>query len=226
MMRAKLCGIRSKRDLEIAIASGTDAIGLICGITHVSEDALSPDDARRLARLTPPFVSTVLVTHLLDATEIIDLADYVAADTIQVHGPVTTDTLASVSARARGRRIIKAVHVLGPEAKDQALQLAELCDAILVDSRTRDRLGGTGRTHDWTISRQVSDALRERNHPLILAGGLRPDNVAEAVRAVQPFAVDVNSGVDDENGDKIADRCAAFVSRAREALAKPVAPSP
>ena len=224
-MRAKLCGIRSSRDLEIAVASGTDAVGLICGITHVSEDALSPDDARRLARLAPPFVSTVLVTHLLDATEIIALADHVATDTIQVHGSVTPETLATVSARASGRRIIKAVHVLGPEAKDQALELAELCDAILVDSRTRDRLGGTGRTHDWTISRQISDALRERSHPLILAGGLRPDNVADAVRAVRPYAVDVNSGVDDEDGDKAADLCNAFVSGAREASAKPVGPA-
>lgn len=221
VVRAKLCGIRSDRDLEIAVQAGADAVGLICGITHISEDVLTPDQARDLARRTPPFVSTVLVTHLEDATEILALADHIGADTIQVHGLVTTDTLAAVFERAQGRRVMRAVHVVGAEAVEHALEIADLCHAVLLDSRTSDRLGGTGRTHDWSISRQAVDTLRDRGRPVILAGGLSPENVANAVRAVHPFAVDVNSGVEDAEGDKVPERCAAFVSRAREAVAHP-----
>jgi phosphoribosylanthranilate isomerase len=220
LVRAKVCGIRSDLDLEIAVRAGADAIGLICGTTHLSEDALTPDHARLLAKRTPPPVSTVLVTHLEDAGEILDLAAHVGVDTIQIHGLVTHETVLEVFERAGGRRIVKAVHVLGPAAVDETLQLADACDAILLDSRTTERLGGTGRTHDWSISRQVVDALRDRRRPVILAGGLRPDNVGDAVRAVRPFAVDVNSGVEDAHGDKALERCAAFVSSARDALAQ------
>jgi phosphoribosylanthranilate isomerase len=166
----------------------------------------------------PPFVSAVLVTHGQDAEEILGLAAHVAADTIQVHGLVTIDTLARVFERAQGRRIVRTVHVLGSDAVDRALEIADVCDAVLLDSRTSDRLGGTGRTHDWSISRRVTDVLRGHGRAVILAGGLCPENVGDAVRAVRPFAVDVNSGVEDSRGDKVPERCGAFVSVARDAL--------
>ena len=219
-VRVKVCGLRSDRDLDVVVRSGADAVGLICGVTHVTEDELTADQARRLARRTPPLVSTVLVTHLVDAGEIVRLADFVGADVIQIHGLVSVETVSRVMERAGGRRIIKAVHVLGPSAVDDALGFVDVCDAVLLDSRTADRLGGTGRTHDWSISRQVADALRPLGRPVILAGGLRPDNVADAVCAVRPFAVDVNSGVEDANGDKLLEHCQVFVSRARDALAQ------
>jgi phosphoribosylanthranilate isomerase len=200
------------------VQSGADAIGLICGVTHITEDELTADQARRLARRTPPFVSTVLVTHLEDAGEIVRLADHIGVDIVQIHGLVTHETVSKVMELAGGRRIIKAVHVLGPSAVDEAVGFMDICDAVVLDSRTGDRLGGTGRTHDWSISRKVADALRERGRPVILAGGLRPDNVGDAVRAVRPFGVDVNSGVEDANGDKLLEQCAVFVSRSRDAL--------
>jgi phosphoribosylanthranilate isomerase len=223
VVRAKVCGIRTDRDLDVVVRSGADAMGLICGVTHITEDELSPDQARRLARRAPPLISTVLVTHLQDADEILHLADHVGVDAIQVHGLVSLETVVDVFERAGGRRIIKAVGVLGPAAVDEALELADVCHAVLLDSRTSDRLGGTGRTHDWSISRQVADALADRGRGVVLAGGLRPEIVADAVRAVRPFAVDVNSGVEDANGDKVLERCAAFVSRSRDALSSPVA---
>jgi phosphoribosylanthranilate isomerase len=222
VVRAKLCGIRSARDLAIAVAAGADAIGLISGITHVSDDALTPDQARALARRMPPFVSTVLVTHLEEPGEILRLAAHVGVDTIQLHGLVSPATVAAVVERAHGHGVVAAVHVSGPEAVDHALDLAGHCDAVVLDSRTSDRLGGTGQTHDWSISRQVVDALRSRGRPVVLAGGLRPENVADAIRTVRPYAVDVNSGVEDAAGDKAPERCAAFVSAAREALGHPL----
>ncbi|WP_433756126.1 phosphoribosylanthranilate isomerase [Nocardia sp. CA-135398] len=214
-VRAKICGIRSEDDLGIALAAGADAIGFISGITHLSEDALDVERAAALSRLAPPFVTRVLVTHLEDAAAIVDLADRVGVDAIQVHGLVTIDTVREVRKSAGGRKIIEAVHVTGPEAMDIARQAAANCDAVLLDSRTADRLGGTGRTHDWSVSAAVVAALRELGCPVILAGGLGPDNVADAIARVRPFAVDVNSGVETATGDKDPDACAAFVAAAQ-----------
>lgn len=216
--RVKICGIRSEADLRIAVESGADAVGFISGVTHQSEDALIPDRAAELVAATPPYVSTVLVTHLEHPDEILGLADILGVDTIQVHGLVSDETLRQVFDRSRGRRrITRAVHVTGEDSVQQALQVAGACHAVHLDSRTTDRLGGTGRTHDWSISRKIVDALTPPGLPVILSGGLNPDNVADAVATVLPFAVDVNSGVEDEQGNKTFQRSAQFVARARGA---------
>ncbi|MGV9611284.1 phosphoribosylanthranilate isomerase [Nocardia xishanensis] len=215
-VRAKLCGIRSESDLRIAIAAGADAVGFIAGVTHVSEDALDADRAARLAGQTPPFVTRVLVTHLESAGAILDLAERVGVDAIQIHGLVTDETVRRVRA-ASAHRIIRAVHVTGSEAVDAARSAAADCDAVLLDSRTTDRLGGTGRIHDWSVSAAIVDELRGLGRPVILAGGLNAANVADAIRTVRPFAVDVNSGVEYPSGDKSPDACADFVTTAHSA---------
>jgi phosphoribosylanthranilate isomerase len=208
--------MRSQRDLRVAIRGGADAVGLICGVTHVSEDAVQEDVARLLAGRTPPFVSTVLVTHLESSDEILQLARFIGVDSIQLHGLVDHETVAAVVDGAEGRRVIKAVHVTGPEALEEADHYARLCHALQLDSRTPERLGGTGQVHDWSISRAIVDAMRARGGPpVILSGGLRPENVREAVELVSPYGVDVNSGVEDAEGDKVLERVANFVSIAR-----------
>ena len=215
-VRSKLCGIRSSRDLQIALEAGADAIGLISGVTHVSEDALEEDAAQDLARLVPPYVSVVLVTHLEQADEILELASSIGADTIQLHGLVDLETVETVFRNANGRKITKAIHVTGPEAVDEGARFLDICDALHLDSRTADRLGGTGETHDWSISREITKMAHERaGRPVILSGGLRADNVAAAIRAVQPFAVDVNSGIEDQRGDKSPSLANEFVATAR-----------
>jgi phosphoribosylanthranilate isomerase len=214
--RVKICGIRSAGDLTVAVASGADAVGFLSGLTHRSEDALTPEQAAALVAATPPYVCTVLVTHLEHANEIIELAELVGADTLQVHGLVSHQTLRNVFAQSRSRRrITRAVHVTGQESIGEALRAAQACHAIHLDSRTADRLGGTGQRHDWSISRIIVDALAPRGVPVILSGGLRPDNVAQAVAAVRPYAVDVNSGVENEHGGKDATRLGQFLARTR-----------
>jgi phosphoribosylanthranilate isomerase len=216
--RVKICGIRSMVDLKIAIDSGADAVGFISGVTLRSEDALTPEQAAELVAATPPYVSTVLVTHLERPEEILGLAEMVGVDIIQVHGLVSCETLGIVFGQSHGRRrITRAVHVTGQESVDEAAQAVGACHAVHLDSRTADRLGGTGRTHDWSISRRIVDALAPVTLPVILAGGLRADNVADAVKVVRPFAVDVNSGVEDQYGNKDARLSFRFVAAARSA---------
>lgn len=215
-VRCKLCGIRSRSDLEVAVQAGADAVGFISGVTHVSEDALDAEAARSLASSTPPYVSKVLVTHHQDAGDILRLADFVGADTIQIHGLVDTTALTQVFREAKGRRVTKAVHVTGPDAIDEARSFLDVCDALHLDSRTSDRLGGTGEPHDWAVSREIVRLAQElAGKPVVLSGGLRPSNLRRAIETVTPYAVDVNSGIESDNGDKEPALANDFVSLAR-----------
>ncbi|HEY2763536.1 MAG TPA: phosphoribosylanthranilate isomerase [Pseudonocardiaceae bacterium] len=187
--RVKICGIRSKSDLKIAVDSGADAVGFINGVTHRSEDALVPGEAAELVAAAPPYVSTVLVTHLEHAGQILELAEALGVDTVQVHGLVGIEVLREVFSRSYGRfRITRPVHVTGEKSVPDALRVVGACHAVHLDSRTMDRLGGTGRTHDWSISHKIVEMLAPLAVPVILSGGLRPENVVDAVKVVRPFA--------------------------------------
>jgi phosphoribosylanthranilate isomerase len=181
----------------------------------VSEDSLGPQQARELSRLIPPPVSRVLVTHLDDPRSIIALAADIDADTIQLHAPFDR-SLAIAVRRVFGGTVIQAVHVEDASALRTAAAAAPIADALLLDSRTSSRLGGTGRTHDWRISHRI---VREvgRAAPVILAGGLTPANVGHAIATVGPGGVDVNSGVETAGGDKDPALCRRFVAEARAA---------
>ncbi|MBB5918174.1 phosphoribosylanthranilate isomerase [Nocardia transvalensis] len=221
-VRAKICGIRSESDLRAAVAAEADAVGFISGTTHFSEDVLSAERARVLSRLVPTTTDRVLVTHLTDADEVLRLADRIEVDCIQLHGLITLDTVRAVRAGADGRRVIRAVHVTGPQAIGAAVAVAPDCDGIVLDSRSADRLGGTGRTHDWSISARIVNTFAGTGFPVMLAGGLNPGNVRAAIEAVRPAWVDVNSGLDDRHGDKDGPACDQFV-RAAHGVAAPTA---
>jgi phosphoribosylanthranilate isomerase len=163
-------------------------------------------------------VVTVLVTHLTDPAEIDDLRQFVGADRVQLHGEMTVDEVTAARRRMPQTGLIRAVHVTaGATAADvltEAKAVERHVSAVILDSRTDQRLGGTGVTHDWSVSRIVASRL---SCPVIMAGGLTPVNVAAAVREVRPFAVDVNSGVEDSQGCKSLQLCQRFVAEARMA---------
>lgn len=220
-LRVKLCGIRSRADLAIALNAGADAVGFIVGARHRTEDALSAEAAAALVAGLPPFVSSVMVTHLQQATPIVDLARRVGATTLQLQDALAPEELQAIRRALPGVKLIKAVHVgmreagmveadhnAGPQALAEALALEPLVDALLLDSRTADRIGGTGLPHDWSISRRIVVQCRR---PVILAGGLRPENLQAALQAVQPAGVDVNSGIEDGGGHKDPQRAEAFL---------------
>ena len=116
------------------------------------------------------------------------------------------------STRQRGTKLIQAIHVVNDTAIAEAAALEPLVDALLLDSRTAERIGGTGQTHDWSISRRIVEACGK---PVILAGGLTPTNLASALAAVRPAGVDVNSGVENAAGEKDPDRVRSFVRLCR-----------
>jgi phosphoribosylanthranilate isomerase len=213
----KICGLRTAEEARLASLAGATALGFLVGLTHRAEDEVTEAEARAVLRSLPATGPTpVMVTHLPDPAAIAALAERIGAATIQVHGDLRPDGLVALRARAPGRRLLKAIHVTGPEAVAHARAFAPHACALLLDSRTADRLGGTGRTHDWTISRRIVAAVAPV--PVILAGGLTPENVAAAITSVLPAGVDVNSGVEDPSGAKDLTRMRAFIAAASAAL--------
>lgn len=208
MARAKVCGVTREADLDAAVAAGADAVGLLCDVPVESPREVSPRRAEELANVVPPFVTSVLVTMPDTAADAVTLADLVGADAVQLHGDLPPEDCAAVAMDVRGP-VLKAV-----SHDDDLEAYATSADALLVDSESEDGGGGTGCTHDWERTRAAVEGL---DVPVILAGGLTPDNVTAAVEAVRPFAVDVASGVESEDGVKDPDDVRAFVERAREA---------
>jgi phosphoribosylanthranilate isomerase len=197
----------------VAIALGADAIGLLVGLSHDSEDQLTPEEAGAIARRLPPFARATLVTHRADAPSVCALARAVTPAVVQLHGAGRVVDIPRLRAALPAVKIVTTVHVIDASSVAAAIEAAVHADAVLLDTRTSTRIGGTGVTHDWSISRRIRDAIWPR--PTILAGGLTPDNVAAAIARVAPYAVDVNSGVSLRRGVKSPERMARFIAAVR-----------
>jgi phosphoribosylanthranilate isomerase len=211
--RVKICGITSESDLELSVCAGADAVGFLVGLNYDSEDQLEPDRASQLIRKLPPFVSSVLVTHKVNVDDILALCQRVPSTHLQLHGASAPADIPMVRRAFPHLKIIKAVHVVDHSAIDAAKGAAGYADAVLLDSRTATRLGGTGKVHDWSISRAIVEALFPA--PVVLAGGLNPNNVGDAILRVQPYGVDVNSGVSVTRGVKSRDLVVRFVAASK-----------
>ncbi|QKY21064.1 phosphoribosylanthranilate isomerase [Halolamina sp. CBA1230] len=213
MVRAKLCGLGTETDVRAAVDAGADALGFVTDVDVDTPREVAPERAATLAESVPPFVTTVAVTIPESVGAAVEVADRVAPDALQIHGEFGPDDVREIRDRA-GVDVIVAV---GADEPDRAHALDGVADALLVDSLTESGAGGTGETHDWERTRELRDEL---STPLVLAGGLTPENVRDAVATVDPFAVDVASGVerDDEPGRKDHDALAAFVEEATRAV--------
>ena len=179
----------------MAIEAGASAVGLVSAMP--SGPGPIPDDLiAEIAATIPPGVSSFLLTCLQDASSIIEQQRRLRVNTIQICDRLTQGSYQDLRDALPGISLVQVVHVTGLEAVDEAIAVAPQVDAILLDSGNQSlaikELGGTGRTHDWSLSRKIREAIEV---PLFLAGGLNPSNVAAAIREVQPFGVDVCSGL-------------------------------
>jgi phosphoribosylanthranilate isomerase len=215
MTRVKICGIRSLADMQIAVEQGADAIGVLVGQLHSSSDFLTPKSAAEILAATPPFMTTVLVTHIEDPDVVLALANDVRSAAVQLHSDMPVSVLRVLRRSLAPGKIIAKVSIEGSSAIERARELDHEVDAILLDSvnKTTGQVGGTGITHDWEISAQI---VKHVSTPVILAGGLTPGNVREAIRQVQPWAVDVNSGVRNTDGFKDTNLIRAFIRASKE----------
>jgi phosphoribosylanthranilate isomerase len=191
--RVKVCGLKTLADLRAA--EGADAVGFVVASPD-SKRNLAPFLAADLAARAAPFVQTVLVTREAEPARLAALQGAVPTGALQVHG-VRDATLARAVRKATSGKLVLSVGVEGPDALRVAAEIAPHADAILLDSVRRGKVGGTGHTHDWNLSARI---VRGLDVPVILAGGLTPANVAEAIRVVKPYAVDVSGGVEGPRG--------------------------
>lgn len=207
MVRSKICGVTNEADLRAVAESGADAVGIVTEVSVDTPREVAPDRAADLVAAAPPFLSTVLVSMPDTATRAVELAGAVAPDAIQLHGEFDADDIRYVRRETRAD-VITAVDA--GEA-DRVRGYDGVADAILLDSTTDSGAGGTGETHDWHAARALVEDL---STPVVLAGGLTPENVADAARTVEPYAVDVSSGVERSGGKKDHEALAAFVRNA------------
>lgn len=216
MTRVKICGIRRIEDAYLASYAGADAIGVLVGQHHASDDFIDAEQARLIVEKLPPFCSSVLVTHLAQAGAVIELARSVRVATVQLHGETSAMDAGWIRRNLGNVKVIKAIHVTDESAIAEAASYEDWVDAILLDTANRatGQVGGTGLTHDWRISRRI---VEDSKVPVILAGGLHAGNVAEAIRAVRPYAVDANSGTKGADGFKDPLKLAAFIKAAKDA---------
>lgn len=193
--RVKICCIQSPAEARIAIDAGADAIGLV-GLGLSGPEVLPDTTIAEVARTVPPMVSSFLLTRVADPAELAAQVVRCGVDVVQIVDEVPLAAWEAVRAAAPGVRIVQVVHVDGPAAIERARGIAPWVDAVLLDSGSPSGpdpvFGGTGRTHDWTLSRQIVEAI---DTPVILAGGLGADNVAQAIATVKPWGVDLCSGV-------------------------------
>ena len=218
----KVCGIRNNDDAETALENGANTIGLLIGLTHKAEDKIdekSGKDIAALVRNKYPDARIVLVTHLLDPAEIKRIAENVGVTAIQVHDDMSVEDIRKLRTDMPLIELMKAIHIegSGQAATQDAIAKAHLyapyVDALLTDSKSVDpdgqiRIGGTGKRHDPNVGRSLVEAFPKM--PVVLAGGLTPDNVEEAIRQIHPAGIDANSGLENPDGLKDRQKVARF----------------
>lgn len=210
MTRVKICGLTREDDLRAAVDAGADAVGVVADVPVDTPREVAVEQAADLLAAVPPFVTAVLVTMPDSVERARELLDATEPDAIQLHGDLRPESVASVAAEGDAD-VLQAVDADEPDAARRA---DEVADALVVDSTGPEGAGGTGRTHDWG---QTRDLTAELDSPVVLAGGLTPGNVAEAAAMVRPFAVDVSTGVERADGVKDHDAVGRFVDGARRA---------
>lgn len=193
--RVKICCISSLEEARTAIRFGASALGLV-GQMPSGPGVISDHLIAEIARSAPPPIGTFLLTSETGAQAIIQHHKIVGTNTVQIVDALQTGTYAEIRQALGGIKLVQVIHVTGEESLDEAQRIATEVDALLLDSGNPNlavkELGGTGRTHNWAISRRIVESVPV---PVFLAGGLRPDNVRAAVDAVQPFGLDLCSGV-------------------------------
>lgn len=214
-MRIKICCISSREEAQMAIAAGADALGLV-GPMPSGPGVIADRTARQIRQQVPPPISTFLLSSETDAVSIIAHHQRVGTDTLQLVDALPLGAYARLKEELPCVRLVQVIHVVNHDSLQEALKAVEEgAQALLLDSGNPSlavkELGGTGRIHNWQISRQIVEQSRV---PVFLAGGLNAANVREAIAQVQPFGLDICSGVRTA-GRLDPEKLEAFVQAAR-----------
>lgn len=193
--RVKICCISSVLEAQMAVAYGASALGLV-GNMPSGPGIISDELIIQIAKSVPPPISTFLLTSETQTEAIIAHHQKVHTTTIQIVDALEEGTYLQIRQALPAIKLVQVIHVIDEKTVDEAIQVSEFVDAILLDSGNPNlqikELGGTGRVHNWALSRKIRDSI---SIPLFLAGGLKAENVKEAIETVQPFGLDLCSSV-------------------------------
>lgn len=190
MTRIKICGITNYDDAAMAVDLGVDALGFNFAD---SPRRISSDNARSIIRKLPPFVKNVGIFVNEDINKIKDIVEYCGLDNVQLHGDESPETCEYFMPRT-----IKALKIKDDCTSEQYKQYKAKVNAFLLDTYSKKVAGGTGKTFNWDIAVE----MKTLGVPIILAGGLNPSNIGEAIQKVNPYGLDVGSGVEEKPGKK------------------------
>ena len=207
MVKVKICGITTVEDALACVESGADALGFV--FYPKSKRAVTPQVVRKITQNLPPFVSKVGVFVNEDPRDILEIMSYANLDYAQLHGDETPEMCEYVGAS----RVIKAFRLKDDSSVQEVKNYLKVVRAILVDSYSEASYGGTGRRADINLILKVKEIAS--GVPLIVSGGLNPENVVTVIREVEPYAVDVSSGVEKSPGVKDWEKVKEFVRRAK-----------
>ncbi|WP_456474076.1 phosphoribosylanthranilate isomerase [Candidatus Pyrohabitans sp.] len=210
MVKVKICGNTSVADVELVSELGADFAGFIVEVPVDTPRRISLDEAERIMEEMPFTTGGVMVIMPKSVEEALNMYLAVRPDFLQLHGDESPKFVRELRSLV-SCNIIKTIHVKGEESIAQARRYVNYVDAILLDTPSPQR-GGSGKAHNWEVSRKIVESISK---PVILAGGLTPENVAEAIRIVKPYAVDVSSGVEAEPGKKDPEKVRQFIARAK-----------
>lgn len=212
MTTVKICGLTNIGDAREAARQGADYLGFLVEIKQ-SKDSISAEKAKELIKKLPKKAKKVAVVYKDNANEIIKLCKTVNPDIVQIHGKIKLNEIKKIKKQLSKIKITKTINVTDKKSAIKQLKKFEnLVDYILLDSKSGKKIGGTGKTHDWKISREI---VKISKKPVFLAGGLNPDNVKKAIAKVRPFAVDTNSGVKLKPRKKDFEKLKSFIKKAK-----------
>jgi phosphoribosylanthranilate isomerase len=193
--RVKICCISSVAEARLAIACGASALGLV-GHMPSGPGVISDELIAQIALSVPPPIAAFLLTSETNAEAIIAHSQKVHTNTIQIVDALQEGTYQQIRQALPNVKLVQVIHVIDEKTVEEAIHISEFVDAILLDSGNPNlqvkELGGTGRVHNWALSRKIRDSIPI---PLFLAGGLKAENVKEAIETVQPFGLDLCSSV-------------------------------
>jgi phosphoribosylanthranilate isomerase len=204
-IKVKICGITNLDDAIASVNFGADALGFV--FFQGSPRCISIDKATVIIKKLPPFLTTVGVFVNESPEQIEKIISITGIDVVQLHGDETPENC-HIS-----RHVIKAIRVKSLESLEPLIHYKDIISTFLLDTFTPDIAGGTGQIFNWDIAVEAKQFGR-----IILAGGLTPDNIIEAIRRVQPYAVDVSSGVESKKGEKDHEKMRLFIEKAKSAL--------
>lgn len=193
--RVKICCIASAEEAALAVECGASALGLVSQMPS-GPGVITDEQIAEIVPTVPPAIGSFLLTSRQNVSDIVAQHRYCRTNCIQICDHLTGGTHRQLKDALPGISIVQVIHVVGPESVEKARSVAPHVDAILLDSGNQKlpvkKLGGTGKTHDWTLSRAIRESI---DVPMFLAGGLTPENVGQAIREVGAFGLDVCSGV-------------------------------